>query len=167
VSQPRHPVVVQIDAERAHDPQLRIADRVSAFVGSMQFVYLHLALFGGWMLFVERSPWPSLALAASLEAIFLSTFVLIGQNRQAQFQQAKADHEFSESEQELKLNTALTQQVHDLTREIHRSMVEPPGAAATPKDVSLPGWSGAPGRPRRGSRRGARLDAGSTNVSTS
>lgn len=163
----RHPVVVRIDAERAQDPQLRIADRITAFVGSMQFVYLHLALFGGWMLFVERSPWPLLALVASLEAIFLSTFVLIGQNRQAHFQQAKADHEFSESEQELKLNTALTQQIHDLTREIHGRVVEPVGAAATRKDASLPPWHGARGSPRRGPRRGGPRDAGSTNVSTS
>jgi uncharacterized membrane protein len=42
----------------------------------------------------EGNSWPTLTLCVSLEAIFLSTFVLIGQNRQATFQQAKADHEF-------------------------------------------------------------------------
>ena len=46
----RHPVVVQINAERAEDLQLRIADRITAFAGSMLFVYLHIAVFGGWML---------------------------------------------------------------------------------------------------------------------
>ena len=44
----------------------------------------------------------------SLEAIFLSTFVMIGQNRQSAFQQAKADHDFFEQELELKTNTKLT-----------------------------------------------------------
>ena len=44
----------------------------------------------------------SLILVVSLEAIFLSTFVLIGQNRQSGFQQAKADHDFHEAESELK-----------------------------------------------------------------
>jgi uncharacterized membrane protein len=46
----------------------------------MQFVYIHVALFALGMLFVERKPWPTLTLIVSLEAIFLSTFVMIGQN---------------------------------------------------------------------------------------
>ena len=54
-----------------------------------------------------------------LEAIFLSTFVLIGQNRQAAYQQAKADHDFVEEEQELKENTQLTREIADLTKQIH------------------------------------------------
>ena len=56
----------------------------------------------------------------SLEAIFLSTFVMIGQNRQAAFQQAKADHDFVEQELELKANTELTRQIHDLVAELDR-----------------------------------------------
>jgi uncharacterized membrane protein len=131
VPKPHHPVVVRINAERAEDLQLRVADRITAFAGSMPFVYLHVALFGGWMLFVEKSPWPTLTLAVSLEAIFLSTFVMIGQNRQSQFQQAKADHDFGESEQELKLNTQLTQQIHDLTREIHQRVLDERPSTAT------------------------------------
>jgi len=50
------------------------------------------------MLFIESKPWPTLTLIVSLEAIFLSMFVMIGQNRQAAFQQAKADHDFTEQE---------------------------------------------------------------------
>src|SRR5436190_15855359 len=61
--------------------------------------------------FFERSPWPTLTLIVSLEAIFLSTFVMIGQNRQAVFAKAKADHDFNESELELKTNTELTRQI--------------------------------------------------------
>jgi uncharacterized membrane protein len=113
-----------VDAERAADLQLRVADRITAFAGSMPFVYLHVIAFATWMLFVEQSPWPTLTLAVSLEAIFLSTFVMIGQNRQASFQQAKADHDFREQEQELKTNTELTRAIHVLTSEIHESIAE-------------------------------------------
>ena len=48
---------------------------------------------------------------------------MIGQNRQSTFQQAKADHEYLESEQELKLNTELTRAIHELTREVHERVV--------------------------------------------
>ena len=136
-SQPgHHPVVLRVDAERAADVQLRIADRITAFAGSMRFVYLHVIGFGVWMLFFEKSPWPTLTLVVSLEAIFLSTFVMIGQNRQASFQQAKADHEFVEEEHELKLNTQLTQAIHDLTVEVHGAVV---GRSSDKAGASAPG----------------------------
>ena len=117
---PHHPVVLEQQAQRAQDIQLRIADWITGFAGSMNFVYLHIALFAIWMLFVERSPWPTLTLIVSLEAIFLSTFVMIGQNRQAAFQQAKADRDFNEQELELKTNTDLTREIDQLTTELHR-----------------------------------------------
>jgi len=119
-----------LDAERAADLQLRLADRITAFAGSMPFVYLHAAAFGAWMLFFEHSPWPTLTLVVSLEAIFLSTFVMIGQNRQAAFQQAKADHDFREGEHELKTNTELTRAVHRLTSELHERMLGTDGKGA-------------------------------------
>ena len=118
-----HPVVIAHQARRAADLQLRIADAITSFAGSMQFVYLHAVVFALWMLFVEGDPWPKLTLVVSLEAIFLSTFVMIGQNRQASFQQAKADHDFVAQEQELQANTELTRAVHTMTMEIHRSVV--------------------------------------------
>lgn len=62
----------------------------------------------------------------SLEAIFLSTFVMIGQNRKAEFAQRKADHDFTEQEQELKLNTELTLSIHTLAREIHTKVLAEP-----------------------------------------
>jgi uncharacterized membrane protein len=77
------------------------------------------------MLVFEKSPWPTLTLIVSLEAIFLSTFVMIGQNRQASFQQAKADHNFVASELELHTTTELTRIVHQLTTEIHAHLVVP------------------------------------------
>jgi uncharacterized membrane protein len=124
VKLPHHPVVLEEQAQRAADIQLRIADRITAFAGSMNFVYLHVALFAIWMLFLEKSPWPTLTLIVSLEAIFLSTFVMIGQNRQASFQQAKADHDFNEQELELKTNTELTRQIHRLTTELHKRLID-------------------------------------------
>jgi uncharacterized membrane protein len=127
---PQHPVVEKQLAKRAADTQLRVADAITAFAGSMKFVYLHTVLFAVWMVAFEKSPWPTLTLVVSLEAIFLSTFVMIGQNRQAAFQQAKANHDFNEQELELKTNTELTRQIHALTTELHRRIVDE-GAAGS------------------------------------
>src|SRR6201999_272356 len=98
--------------------------QITAFAGSWSFVWMHAALFAVWMLVLERSPWPTLTLVVSLEAIFLSTFVMIGQNRQAAFQQTKADHDFQSQELELKTNTELTREIHRLTAELHRRLIE-------------------------------------------
>ena len=68
----------------------------------MPFVYVHVVVFAGWMLFVEESPWP---------------------NRASAFQQEKADHDFIEQETELKTNTELTREIHKLTTELHRRVI--------------------------------------------
>jgi len=120
-----HPAVLDEAKRRSDSFQLRLADRITSFAGSMNFVWLHAALFGVWMLLLERSPWPTLTLVVSLEAIFLSTFVMIGQNRQAAFQQARADHDFQSQELELKTNTELTREIHVLTQELHRRFIQP------------------------------------------
>ena len=120
-----HPVVVSHQSQRDTSMQVRIADAVTTFAGSMPFVYIHAVVFALWMTLVESDPWPKLTLVVSLEAIFLSTFVMIGQNRQASFQQAKADHDFVEQEQELKTNTELTRAIHALATEIHGQVVKP------------------------------------------
>jgi uncharacterized membrane protein len=80
--------------------QDRVSDRITNFTGSMTFVVLHLVLFGGWILvnlgwlpIVEPFD-PSfvvLAMIASVEAIFLSTFVLISQNRMQKAADLRAD----------------------------------------------------------------------------
>jgi len=128
-TQPHHPAVLDEARRRGEDFQLRLADRITTFAGSMSFVYLHALLFAVWMLVREKSPWPTLTLVVSLEAIFLSAFVMIGQNRQAAFQQAKADHDFEAEELELKTNTDLTRQIHALTEEVHRRVIGGPGSA--------------------------------------
>jgi uncharacterized membrane protein len=61
-----HPAVIEQFNKRAADAQLRVADKITAFAGSMNFVYLHIALFAVWMLVFEKSPWPTLTLAFSL-----------------------------------------------------------------------------------------------------
>jgi uncharacterized membrane protein len=80
--------------------QERIADAVTRFTGSMKFVYLHLAFFGfwivanlGWLPGVARwdESFVVLAMIASVEAIFLSTFVLISQNRMSAAADTRAD----------------------------------------------------------------------------
>jgi uncharacterized membrane protein len=124
VTHVEHPVVAKQRLRRAEDIQLKVADTITAFAGSMPFVYVHVVVFAVWMLFVEKSPWPTLTLAVSLEAIFLSTFVMIGQNRAAAFQQAKANHDFVEQETELKTNTQLTREIHVLTTELHRRVID-------------------------------------------
>ena len=85
----------------ARDVQGRVADRITGFAGSMRCIYLHLALFGTWLLINTRAlpvvepfdpyPFVMLAMFASVEAIFLSTFVLISQNRQAQLAEKRND----------------------------------------------------------------------------
>ena len=127
--QVHHPAVLDEARRRSSNFQLRLADRITTFAGSMNFVWIHAALFAVWMLILERSPWPTLTLVVSLEAIFLSTFVMIGQNRQAAFQQAKADHDFEAQDLELKTNTELTRQIHVLTQELHRRIIGTPSGS--------------------------------------
>jgi uncharacterized membrane protein len=119
-----HPAVLRQFERRAEDTQLRVADKITAFAGSMAFVYLHVLLFLTWMIVLEKNPWPTLTLAVSLEAIFLSTFVMIGQNRQAAFQQAKADQDYKDVNELLQENTELTRAIHTLTEEVHQRVFQ-------------------------------------------
>jgi uncharacterized membrane protein len=125
-TQQHHPAVTAHRDSRAANIQLRIADTITKFAGSMWFVYIHAIGFALWMVFIEASPWPTLTLVVSLEAIFLSTFVMIGQNRASEFQQIKADHDFVEQELELKTNTELTRAIHAMTTELHSRLIAAP-----------------------------------------
>ena len=77
------------EAAREKSAQERLADAITRFTGSMKFVYIHLAIFGTWIVWntgglglPQFDPsFVVLAMVASVEAIFLSTFVLISQNR--------------------------------------------------------------------------------------
>jgi uncharacterized membrane protein len=125
-SQVHHPAVLEEAKRRSEKRHLRLADRITAFAGSMNFVWIHAVVFAVWIVLFEKYSWPILALVVSLEAIFLSTFVMIGQNRQAAFQQAQADHDFEAQELELKTNTELTRQIQVLTQELHRHFIGGP-----------------------------------------
>jgi len=75
-------------AKRERRPADRIAEAIARFCGSMKFVWVHVIWFGGWIVFnvipgvphIDSFPFTFLTLVVSLEAIFLSTFILISQN---------------------------------------------------------------------------------------
>ena len=107
---------------RAQYVQNRIADGITAFAGSMAFVYLHILWFGCWIaLGVERYPFGLLTMIVSLEAIFLSTFVMISQNRADAKRQVIADQAWrmvqDEDEQNKQL-LELSRQILALTTEV-------------------------------------------------
>src|SRR2546428_10173536 len=82
VRRPLHPALVKQAEERARDVQNRIADLITRFAGSMPFVYIHAVFFAVWIVSgIEAFPYGLLTMIVSLEAIFLSTFVMISQNR--------------------------------------------------------------------------------------
>jgi uncharacterized membrane protein len=118
-----HPALVELGEERARSVQNRIADSITRFAGSMWFAYLHIAWFSFWIaLGVERYPYGLLTMIVSLEAIFLSTFVMISQNRQDDARRHLADQEWrmvqSEEQQNVEL-IALSNQILDLSKAIH------------------------------------------------
>jgi len=122
-STPTNPALVRHANERAASVQNRIADAITRFAGSMAFVYIHVLWFGLWIGFrVERYPFGLLTMIVSLEAIFLSTFVMISQNRADAKRQALADHEWETVQAEERQNEELlrlSNQILELTRAIH------------------------------------------------
>jgi uncharacterized membrane protein len=124
-----NPALMKQAEERAQSVQNRIADRITAFAGSMAFVYLHILWFGLWIgLGAEKYPFGLLTMIVSLEAIFLSTFVMISQNRAdakrqvvANLQWRTVQEEDSQNEQLLKLS----QEILELTKAIHASTNTP------------------------------------------
>lgn len=94
-----HPAHEAHDAERGDDWQLRVADRVTAWAGSMSCIWAHGVAFVLWIVCVgevlrgDPYPFGMLTMVVSLEAIFLSTFVMIGQNRQEARNRLQAAHD--------------------------------------------------------------------------
>jgi uncharacterized membrane protein len=120
---PINPALLKRDKERADVLQNRIADRITAFSGSMLFVYVHVIWFACWIGFgVEKYPYGLLTMIVSLEAIFLSTFVLISQNRADAKRQVIADQQWKTVQEEDKQNVELldlSKQILTLTKEVH------------------------------------------------
>jgi uncharacterized membrane protein len=129
---PTHPGLLQHGQERARSAQNRIADEITRFAGSMWFVYLHIAWFSAWIgLGVERYPYGLLTMIVSLEAIFLSTFVMISQNRQEDARRHLADQEWQVVQSEARQNEeliGLSSQILDLTKAIHELTVAHTGS---------------------------------------
>jgi uncharacterized membrane protein len=129
-----------LEVRRVHQRQKgaeeRAVDAITRFAGSMRFVYVHAVLFGGWILInlglmpgvrpFDPFPFVMLAMFASVEAIFLSTFVLISQNRMAALADRRAD---------LDLQVSLLAE-HEVTRLIH--MVDTLARRLGVEDLSVP-----------------------------
>src|SRR3954454_2279424 len=119
---PLNPALLKDAEERAENVQNRIADRITAFSGSMAFVYLHVIWFACWIGFgVEKYPFGLLTMIVSLEAIFLSTFVMISQNRADARRQVLADAQWKTVQDKDHQNEDLldlSKQILDLTKEV-------------------------------------------------
>jgi uncharacterized membrane protein len=118
-----NPALVEHARRRAQSVENRIADRITAFAGSMRFVYLHVIWFAAWIGFgVEGYPYGLLTMIVSLEAIFLSTFVMISQNRADAKRQVVADQQWQTVKEEDQQNRELihiSNQILELTKQIH------------------------------------------------
>jgi uncharacterized membrane protein len=127
---PQHPALAEHFEERSRSAQNRVADGVTLFAGSMVFVYIHVVWFGAWIGFgVERYPYGLLTMIVSLEAIFLSTFVMISQNRADERRQVLADNQWKIVQVEEAQNEQLIQlssQILELTKAIHHATGAPP-----------------------------------------
>jgi uncharacterized membrane protein len=130
------PALLKHAEERANNLQNRIADKITTFAGSMAFVYLHIAWFVVWIITgtvfgFDGYPFGLLTMIVSLEAIFLSTFVMISQNRADAKRQVIADHQWQLVQEEDKQNQQLielSQQILDLTKAVHQFMSTNPNS---------------------------------------
>ncbi len=143
-----HPALREASDSRSEHLENRIADRITEFAGSMRFVYVHIVWFGIWMMVnvgvlgflfgkgFDPFPFGLLTMIVSLEAIFLSTFVMISQNRADQKRQVLADHQWElikEEDEQNRLLLQISQQIREMTQAIHEATVKSapvPSAAA-------------------------------------
>ena len=133
---PINPALLKHADERRQHLENRIADQITRFAGSMLFVYLHIIWFAVWILSgVEHYPYGLLTMIVSLEAIFLSTFVMISQNRADAKRQVLADEQWKTVQEEDRQNEELldlSRQILELTKAVHSY------AAARASGVSPP-----------------------------
>jgi uncharacterized membrane protein len=119
---PVSPELLEHEKQRAAAVQNRVADRITSFSGSMTFVYIHILWFGCWIGFgVEKYPFGLLTMIVSLEAIFLSTFVMISQNRADAKRQVIANQQWKTVQEEDRQNEQLlnlSEQILKLTKEV-------------------------------------------------
>ena len=127
-SRPQHvvnPALIEHARLRRQSLENRIADRITAFSGSMRFVYLHVIWFTAWIaLGVESYPYGLLTMIVSLEAIFLSTFVMISQNRADSKREVLANQQWATVQEEDKQNEELlrlSREILELTKQVRES----------------------------------------------
>jgi uncharacterized membrane protein len=124
---------VKYEEVRAENVQSRIADAITAFAGSMAFVYVHVVWFTLWVTIpLEKYPFGLLTMIVSLEAIFLSTFVMISQNRADARRQVFADQQYTMIQEEKQQNELMIEQnkrieeldksILALTREVREAL---------------------------------------------
>jgi uncharacterized membrane protein len=136
-----NPALLEHARQRRLSLENRLADHITTFSGSMRFVYLHVIWFTCWIAFgVEAYPYGLLTMIVSLEAIFLSTFVMISQNRADAKREVLADQQWAtvkdEDEQNQEL-LALSHQILSLTKAMHSSIA--------PRDAAVDAGGGAAG----------------------
>jgi uncharacterized membrane protein len=118
-----NPALLEHARERRQSVENRIADHITEFSGSMRFVYLHIVWFTCWIAFrVEAYPYGLLTMIVSLEAIFLSTFVMISQNRADAKREVLANQQWQTVQEEDHQNEELldlSRQILELTKAVH------------------------------------------------
>jgi uncharacterized membrane protein len=123
-----NPALIEDARRRRESIENRIADRITAFSGSMKFVYLHIIWFSAWIgLGVEAYPYGLLTMIVSLEAIFLSTFVMISQNRADAKREVLANQQWATVQDENTQNVELlrlSHQILELTKAVHAATAE-------------------------------------------
>jgi uncharacterized membrane protein len=133
---PISPALRAHEEQRAANFQNRVSDAITAFAGSMAFVYVHVIWFALWVAVpVERYPFGLLTMIVSLEAIFLSTFVMISQNRADARRQVFADQQYEMIQEEKQQNEELLAQnrriealgtsILALTQEVRAALEKP------------------------------------------
>jgi uncharacterized membrane protein len=125
------PIPIGVTSEqltrRLHSFEGRLAEFITRFAGSMWFVYFHVIWFGAWFIlndphlgFTPFDPFPYglLTMIVSLEAIFLSTFIMINQNRQALVDTVRELEEEEEEQEEEQEQEELEQDVQDIQKDL-------------------------------------------------
>ena len=134
----RYPALLEHEIQRSQRLQNRVADAITRFAGSMTFVYVSIVWFGLWIgLHVEKYPYGLLTMIVSLEAIFLSTFVMISQNRADEKRQVLADDQWKIVQTEESQNEQLielSKKILELTTAIHQMTSSIAGGAPPPGD---------------------------------
>lgn len=138
-----------LDQEQAKKSALtpgeRLAGHIAAFCGSLLFVWIHLACFGAWVIF-NSAPWfashpdpfpfPALTIAVSLEAIFLSAFILISQNHETRLAQQRSHLDLQINLLTEQENTQMLKMLRAIATKVGASFDEDPDLVAMEQSTS-------------------------------